>query len=109
MSAGLHFALEVCDARPGLEACRRSSMPSLMHASSLPLRSSPVKNPARRESADRARIYKARASEHIQAIHCWRVTASVNDFDSKAEVNRMTLRSRCSAPGAKPLTLVTRS
>jgi hypothetical protein len=62
-------------------------MPSLMYASSIPLRSSPVKNPGRHESADRACIYKARVSEQIQEIHCWQETTSVNDGDRKAKAS----------------------
>lgn len=57
------FRLGVSDCSSRPEACGRSSRAPLMYASSLPTRSSPVKNPARHESADQARIYKARILE----------------------------------------------
>jgi hypothetical protein len=52
-----------------------------------------MKNPARCESADRAPIYKGNSFQTDPSSPLLRETATVNDRDRKAKVNRLTLRS----------------
>ena len=59
-------------------------------------------------SNDRAEAYMRKAGQR-QPLHGKVVVMRSNDLDRKAEVNRMTPRSRCSAPQAESLTLGPRS